>query len=234
MIKFYKRLQKPQVISFDLDDTLYNNVPVILQAERTLLALVNQQLFTHQPLTLAQWMRLKQEYASKNSTLAHDVSALRRQFLCHLYQKYEVEQADILSQAAYQTFYQSRNAFKVTDEQLGYLKVLKQHYRLIAITNGNAEPDLIGLKGIFEHVVRPENGRLMKPHADIFNHAAQLCQVELHHILHIGDSVTTDVGGAIKSGMQAGWFNPANHKFSGVTLPHFEYQSNADLNKLII
>ncbi len=76
----------------------------------------------------------------------------------------------------------------------------------MAITNGNVEPQRIGLSQ-FDLVLRGgEQGRA-KPHQDLFHQTAQHFGVQPHEILHVGDNLMTDVQGAIQADCQAVWIN---------------------------
>lgn len=234
-MQVYRRVSHIQVISFDLDDTLYDNVPIIQQAENKLLKFVNNKL-AHaqiQPFSEAGWMAEKHQFASKHKSLAHDVSALRQAFLKTLFSKYQLPAANAIAEQAYQLFFQYRNNFTVEKKMIRALEQLKNRYRLVAITNGNADPELIGLTGVFEHVLRPNAGLKMKPAGDLFVQACQLLQVKPLHILHVGDSEFTDVAGAVKSGCKAVWFDADGRHYKGQVLPDMVISSVEELLALL-
>ncbi len=233
MLKLYKRLPKVSAISFDLDDTLYDNVPIITKAENNLLNYLNKQHGEHLTLDETSWHQHKTVFVEQNKLLAHDVSLLRKRFLADLLTNSGVSNAPSKALQAYEYFHQHRNNFMVSQACIDVLLELKQKVPLIAITNGNAEPDLIGLSGIFDYVIRPQDGVLMKPEPAIFQKACQLLGLNPKNIVHVGDSHVTDVQGAINSKMTAGWFNPLELKFPGQVLPGFEYTDTKDLLNLI-
>ncbi len=72
----------------------------------------------------------------------------------------------------------------VSQNCIDILLELKKHLPLIAITNGNAEPELIGLGGIFDYVIRPQNEVLMKPDQGIFLKACELLNLPAQNIAH--------------------------------------------------
>ena len=226
-MQIYRRCLPAKVISFDLDDTLYDNVPIITKAETKLLEFVNNKLIAANvpELTAQQWQQLKQNFANQNTMLAHNVSALRQAFLTDLFTRNKLTQANKTAQQAYQLFYQYRNNFNVAKSQVELLNRLKNNYSLIAVTNGNAEPDLIGLNGVFDLVLRPQQNLRMKPAVDLFKQASELLEVKPQQILHVGDSEFTDVAGAINSGCQAAWFNDSGRLYQGRVLPHLQVSS---------
>nr|WP_162131383.1 HAD family hydrolase [Gayadomonas joobiniege] len=215
-----------------MDDTLYDNVPIILRAEESLLSFINDEVMD-KPLTAQQWSLHKQTFSKQNPHLSHDVSALRQAFLVDFIAKQLPKSEPELAAKAYQLFFEQRNNFSVADAQVDLLLSLKKRYLLVALTNGNASPDMIGLGGIFDLQVRPNAALKMKPDGSIFKHTEHLLEVASADILHIGDSPLTDVSGAIINQWQAAWYNPNNSALNGAPLPHFEYSQSDDLRALL-
>jgi 2-haloalkanoic acid dehalogenase type II len=57
----------------------------------------------------------------------------------------------------------------------------------------------------FTHVVCSEMTRCYKPEEGIFRHALDALGVQPHRAVHVGDSLHSDVGGALKLGINAAW-----------------------------
>ena len=135
---FYRTLMPFQVMSFDLDDTLYDNTQVIANAEAEFIRFVQ----THGGITdfdQESWCVWKQHTAKQDPLLQEDVTLWRTQSLQALLatrQKSAVEISDISSQAM-QYFLHWRHQITVPTQSLEILKRLKQRYKLVAITNGN-------------------------------------------------------------------------------------------------
>ncbi|MDF4805707.1 2-haloalkanoic acid dehalogenase, partial [Vibrio parahaemolyticus] len=74
---FYRQLGPIRAMSFDLDDTLYDNHPVIERLEQQ----VTQWLHQQHPLTASQpnawWVSLKRQIAVQDPWLRHDVTQWR-------------------------------------------------------------------------------------------------------------------------------------------------------------
>lgn len=233
MLTIYKSFPQVLAISFDLDDTLYDNGPIIQAAEDKLLKYIIEKFPALSDLDELTWQQKKSQFAQQNLRLAHDVSLLRKRFLTDLLLGANVATASSSALQAYEYFHQHRNNFLVEPGCSELLYKMKQKVPLIAITNGNAEPDLIGLSGIFDAVIRPQNDLLMKPDKAIFELASKQLKIPARNIVHVGDSHITDVQGAINSKMIAGWFNPNKVAFPGAVLPEFEYTQTEDLLDLI-
>ena len=228
-MKFYKCWQPPQAISFDLDDTLYDNVPVMAQAEQVLQQWLAEQCEDFSGISVAQWADYRERSALLAPAMAQDMSALRlftlmRAFLAKGFSK---QRARELAAEGFQLFWQARNNFQVAPQTLQRLQQLGQRYPLVAITNGNASPERIGLSGVFQHVLSPKLYQLqLKPHTDLFRQAEALTGLKEAAWLHVGDHLISDVQGALNAGWQAAWFNPNREPLMGKTsfaLPHLEY-----------
>ncbi|GAB4381640.1 MAG: YjjG family noncanonical pyrimidine nucleotidase [Salibacteraceae bacterium] len=93
------------------------------------------------------------------------------------------------------------------------LKQLSGQYTLHIITNGFEEIQHIKLRnsGIidyFDKVVTSESAGASKPNRRIFDYAAKLLNAHPRELLMVGDSIETDVQGAMKCGWRAVLYSP--------------------------
>ena len=73
-----------------------------------------------------------------------------------------------------------------------------------------------------------------KPSSDMFVEAAKRLQVAPQNILHIGDSLHSDINGAHKANVMAVWINQNNKKpTTHSSLPHVQIESINQLKLLI-
>ena len=82
-MRFYRGLQPFKIMSFDLDDTLYDNSDVIRLAEERFLQCV-QEYAQLSELTSEYWREWKWQLAEKDPLIAEDVIAWRVETLRHL------------------------------------------------------------------------------------------------------------------------------------------------------
>jgi len=233
---FYRRWRRPQILSFDLDDTLYDNRPVLLHAEQQL----RQHLSEREPRLndwqLADWASHRQAVARQHPQLAHDMTALRgesiKQALLSLGHPEPLAQA--WQQQAVELFLTHRNQIQLAPRVLQLMQRLAERYPLVAITNGNADPSQFGLDGLFTSCHRPENGLRMKPHSDLFALAQQQHRQHGESWLHIGDHTRSDVAGALSMGWQACWLNNRPHRKPLLQLPHVEIAAIEELQSLLL
>ncbi|WP_299019907.1 5-amino-6-(5-phospho-D-ribitylamino)uracil phosphatase YigB [uncultured Photobacterium sp.] len=208
-MQFYRNLQPPKALTFDLDDTLYDNRPVIRRAEQAM----HDWLAEHHPCShtveRADWQRLKMALAAENPMLRHDVTRWRYEVLkAGLMQLgYPREKAEQAADEGVARVLVVRNQVDVPDETHRVLATLAEKLPLLAITNGNVDADKIGLGGYFSRVLVAGRDGLSKPEPDMFEQAATLLGLPTQDILHVGDHLVTDVGGAKQNGFQACWFN---------------------------
>lgn len=238
-MKFYRSLAPIRALTFDLDDTLYDNRPVIERVETQ----VTQWLLNEHPLAatrpLTWWQALKGEIAQRFPMQCHDVSQWRYLQVMHglLELGYSRSQAE---QAASDTLLEVmrwRNQVEVPEQTHQVLAQLAAKLPLIALTNGNVQIEQIGLSGYFQSVLRAGPDGRAKPYPDLFQKAAQQLQLPPSAILHVGDHLQTDVLGARQNGFQACWFNDKSHNIrqleQATVLPDVEIDCLAQLTLLI-
>lgn len=190
-----------KAITLDLDDTLWPVAPVLARAEQQL----TDWLARHAPRTAAgiagnyHLPGLKQRYPER----AHDVSWMRLQFLREALQQNGEDIA--LAEAAFQCFYEARQAVSPYPDVEATLAHWARQYRLGVITNGNADVTRMPIGRHFSAVVSAHQFGAAKPDPALFMAASEALQVEPGAILHIGDDWMLDVQAARQAGFQAVW-----------------------------
>ncbi|MCL1075965.1 HAD-IA family hydrolase [Shewanella dokdonensis] len=239
MIQSFLRLAPFRALSFDLDDTLYNNKPIIAAAETDLLQWLAQRFPATTQYCQDDWRQLKISILAAQPLLVHDTSATRRAVL-HRGLKtlgYNDVIATNGADAGLDYFYQRRSNFRVSTAVLTLLTQLSQRWPLVGITNGNVNEQAIGLGDVLSFVLHPGNGVRMKPFADMFINAAERLALSPAQLVHIGDHPLTDVAGARRAGCQAIWLNPGFDqtvaKPAGPLLPQLQLSELAQLKQLL-
>jgi len=230
---FYRRLPTISAMTFDLDDTLYDNHPVIIKVEQQVLAWLQNHYPLCQSLAVSQWHQIKRQLAHDEPMLCHDVSLWRwRQIVAGLgLAGYSDSEAKHAADGAMEQMHYWRNLIDVPEHSHRVLAALSQAMPLIAITNGNVDPDKIGLGDYFSHVYRAGVDGRLKPYPDMFLAAQRQLKRPLAHILHVGDHLRTDVLGAKRCGMSACWIHDGNEDLRRASvLPDVEVD---DLSQLL-
>ncbi len=208
-MRFYRRLSTFKAISFDLDDTLYDNFPVITKAEQELQQFLVEQVPECSALGSDFWLQHRNVCLSNQPELCHDVTALRLACMQNGIQSlgYSEEQAKLKTKQALDFFLSHRNNLQVPATVTKLLAQLAQKYPLVAISNGNVSIDDIGLREYFTHSFFAGAGNLQKPENDMFKQACNALNIEPKHLLHIGDCTHADIYGALSAGCQTIWVN---------------------------
>ncbi len=208
-MKYYRQLQPIQAMSFDLDDTLYDNRPVIARLTREANAWLHQQHPIAATRDEAWWLKLKLDLGKQDTWLHSDVTLWRHRttklgLMALGYSEPQAEQAadDLLA-----VVFRLRSDFSVPDMTHKVMAELAEKYPLVAITNGNVDVERIGLSDYFSLILRAGRDGYAKPHTDMFAKAQQYLSVKSGAILHVGDHLKTDVLGAKQNGFQTCWYN---------------------------
>lgn len=236
---FYRPPGPIRAMSFDLDDTLYDNAEVIL----TTVSKTHQALQQWHPsladLTVSDYESARDQVAEQEPETIHDVTLWREKAVSLVMQQagLSAEQCRQGTGHVMSVFARWRSAVTMPSLTHQTLRYLSQRIPLVAITNGNADPEKMGIAGYFRFMLRAGPDGRAKPAADMYQLTAQRLQLPPSDILHIGDDLTTDVAGAIRSGFQACWINPGDRDLMSATdarlLPHLEISRLDSLMSLL-
>ena len=219
-MEFFRRLSGIRAISFDLDDTLYDNRPVIERAEQWMVAYMRDTYLQTAMYDRAWWHRLKLRLQQEQPALVDDVSLCRRVLLQQGLMAGGMKKAEAKREAenVFAHFLEVRSQVAVPDITRRVLSALAKKYPLVVITNGNMLVERLGLEGQFQHVLKAGGGFRMKPAPDLFTDMARRLQLPPQQILHVGDDVLTDVAGAIHSGYRSAWLNDVGQDWRKLTI----------------
>jgi HAD superfamily hydrolase (TIGR01549 family) len=195
-----------KAVLFDLDDTLWPVVPVIMHAETVLY----DWLAINIPGVTREFTndRLREIRTSLMEAHPHyqiDLWALRHATLteaCHLTgeDKTKVDHAMAV-------FADARNAVTLFEDVVPALTLLGERFTLGSISNGFADLEAIGLAPHFHASIAAHRFGLAKPDAAIFHAACDALNVAPNEAVYVGDDPTLDVEGAQKAGLRAVWIN---------------------------
>lgn len=236
---FYRRLGAIEAMSFDLDDTLYDNHPMMISAEKKLLAFLYEKHPQTEYLDVLGWRAIKMAHLQSHPMLASDMGELRRRTLHTGLHSIGLSgpELDTAVASAFDFFYFARSDFKIEQNIHSLLAQLADKMPLVAITNGNVNLQQIGIAEYFEHAFKASVTMPMKPHKTMFNKSAESLNLATENILHVGDSLEKDVMGGINAGFQAAWY-ACNRKMTlsiepASVLPHVQLESLNELLELI-
>jgi putative hydrolase of the HAD superfamily len=191
-------------LTLDLDDTLWPVRPALVTAEQVLA----DWLRTHAPATASGLGRggmlaLRAQVASERPDWAHDLTAIRMETIRRALRLHGDDPA--LAETAFEVFFEARHQVTLYEDVRPALARLATRYRLIAVSNGNADIARVGLGEFFAGSVSARAHGIAKPAASIFHAACAAAAAAPHRVLHLGDDPALDVDGALAAGLQAGW-----------------------------
>ncbi len=204
-------MQKFDVITLDLDNTLWDLDPVFWQAEDTIYELLEQRCPRLTKRFDAKSLRSERlKFWQANPQLKHQISLLRQQSLAYVIRQcdYDSDIAEQVSQEAFGLFLDLRHQVTLFDAARPLLETLAPQYTLGALSNGNADLARLGLDHFFDFHFSAEQLNASKPAPQIFQAAIDHSGVKGEKILHVGDHPTEDIAGAQALGMATIWFNP--------------------------
>lgn len=207
-----------KVITFDLDNTLWDVEPVLRRAEQAQYQWLQQhreqvtRAFDPQGL----WQFRVRAY-ELHPELTHQISELRVQALyeAQLHCGYSPELAMAGAREAFDAFLQVRHQVEPYDRALEVLESLAQRYSLGALSNGNADVYKVDIGEYFDFAFSAEQVDASKPLPDMFHAAMRASGAAAHQIIHVGDNPEHDVAGAQQVGMFTVWMNPTAQKWPG-------------------
>ncbi len=188
---FQKRLSKIKVIGFDLDDTLWNNKPVIVKAINAQFDyLIHQLPNCSKEAVVSCYQNAVAELIEQNAILYEDLSLLRLKSLEIVCEELKADRR--LAQQAFDAFYRARQEVTLFPFAKELLTALNNRFKLIAISNGNVELMAMPIGHYFSlHWRGGVEGRA-KPHADLLHKACDHFAIAMNEFLYVGDTIQPD------------------------------------------
>ena len=193
-----------QAITLDLDDTLWPVLPTLRRAE----AVQQQWLASQAPATAARLASgalagLRAAVLAEQPALAHDLSALRQEALRRALLASGDDPA--LAAPAFAAFFEARQQVDLFADVHTALARLARRWPLVALSNGNADVQRVGLGRYFSAALSARQLGLAKPAPAAFLAACRAAGWGPAQVLHVGDDGALDVDGALDAGLQAAW-----------------------------
>ncbi|MEM8767692.1 MAG: HAD-IA family hydrolase [Pseudomonadota bacterium] len=209
-----------RLITFDLDNTLWDVGQVIRYAEATMNSWLDREVPAYrQRIQSEDLMALRERIASDRPELRHDVSAFRREVLFQGMRTlgHEEQDARRLAEEAFNVFFTARQKVEFYEHALETLAQLQERYLLAALSNGNAHVESIGLDRYFSFALSSADVQASKPAPDMFHAALEEAGVRPDEAIHVGDHLVDDIHGAGSVGMHTIW---VKHGARGDTVAH--------------
>ncbi len=200
-----------RLVTFDLDNTLWNVETVIQGAEQRMRAWIRERVPDYHVRFPAEAMlELRNAVVEERPHLRHDLSALREELLYRALRACGTSQNDArtLARQAFEIFLDARHEVQYFEGALETLERLSDDYLLGALTNGNADIARLDVHRFFDFGFSSASVGASKPAPEMFQAALRHAGAAPHQAIHVGDHVVDDVGGASAVGMHTVWINP--------------------------
>jgi len=222
------QIQSVNAITFDLDDTLWEIAPVIARAEKKVYEVIQAQFpRVSERYTLKDIQKIREQVLVSNPDIIHDLTEIRRLTFremlsgCH----YDPNQASVLLEQ----YMDWRHNVDFFVDVIPALDLLSQRYKLLTITNGNADVKRLGISQYFTASISAGEFGTLKPDPRIFHYACEILGEKPSTILHVGDNPSDDVIGALDAGFRAVWINRYRTVWKHPRSPDIEITSLTEL-----
>ena len=227
---------KKKLITLDLDDTLWPNKKVIVDAENAWLNFILTKFpnlvdeFREESLS-----RVRVDLVEADPSLKNDLTKFRKEIIKETLLRSGVESVDAIyySNESFNEFFKVRNKVQLyTDAK----KILERLYRKViigALSNGNADLEIIGISNFFKFSINAKDVKSNKPSPPHFIKALELADCEAEEALHIGDCPVNDIGGARNCNFNTIWFNCDKNKWDEIFPCDLQAKSWQDLYQTI-
>jgi HAD superfamily hydrolase (TIGR01549 family) len=198
-----------KMITFDLDDTLWDNKPTITNAEIKTRKWIEEKVGAIEWGDLNDFLQLREALIRKDKSIAWDISKLRieifKEKIKGLVSNDEITK---LAEEAFSYFLKKRHEIELFPGVEDALKALSENYMLGVLTNGNADIYKLSIGKYFEFSISSLEAQNSKPNKSHFELAkSHLPNLKYNEMLHIGDHQINDILGAHTLGIEVLWFN---------------------------
>lgn len=236
-----ERLRQVRVVSFDGDMTLWDFEKVMRHALGIALARLRERLPgpASAALTVEEMMAIRDRTESEMEGEAARLEAIRLRAFERTVAA--VGRDDPALAAELNALYRAHRFadIELYADVVPTLDALALHYTLGLVSNGNGLPEWCGLPDRFVFVLFAQDvvwqgvAGVAKPDPGIFLAACQQASCEPQHMLHVGDSLASDVQGANAVGAVSVWLNREGVPNTTGIQPDLEVRSLLELVDLL-
>ena len=200
---------KPNIklVSFDLDDALYDNQPVIAQAEKLSKAYLQSQFELQcRDFDYDNFLRIRRRLLAQDNPAFENMSYFRQQALmeyCHL-----LENKEKIAQQAFQLFINARSQAEIPQAIHNMVQSVAANFLVVSVTNGNCDPNQLSVGSYFLKNYSPLAGYRAKPHPQMLLTTINDFNLTPQQVLHVGDSIDKDGLASQQAGTHFVQFSP--------------------------
>ena len=222
-------------ISFDVDQTLIDTDRVIMRSMES----VRDELIKRVPgertrrLSVAEMWSIRDREERDYVGNVRDFDEIRRRSFLRMLDHIGYMGPD-LSTRLNEVYLEHRyNDIEPYEDVVSMLDALASRFKLGLLSNGNNYPEYFGLADRFDFAVYAQDIGIEKPDPRTFQIAVERAGCSLNQLLHVGDSLVTDVEGAQAVGVRAVWLNRDEDPNETGIEPDHEIKSLTELPAVI-
>ena len=228
--------KKIKLITFDLDDTVWPNHKVIVDAEKALWSfLIMKVPQVKDQLNEENINRIRVELVEKDNSLKFNLTEFRKRVVKKLLLKIGLDENEAIyySNESFNEFFKVRNKVQLYKDAKTILERLHRKVLIGSLSNGNADLEIIGIRSFFDFSVNSKDVGSNKPSPPHFKKALELASCDPAEAIHVGDCPVNDVGGARNCNINAIWFNCEKNKWTEIFPCDLQARSWRDLYEIL-
>lgn len=223
-----------RAITFDADDTLWDFSRMMQRGTEAVARAITERApeYTYMTVKFLDDVQHKAWQGADLQTV--DYVEMRRQAFGEMLREAGHYEAAALADELVAIYMQARHErYDFFEDALSTLETLYGRYPLGYVTNGTTTMELVKVERYFNFAIYPETLGMRKPRPEIFHHAAKLAGCEVSELMHVGDDLNADIGGALGAGALAVWYNPHHLPNTSGHQPDIEIHTLAEVLTLI-
>ena len=228
-------MKQLKMITFDLDDTLWDNMPTITKAEFDTRKWIEDQVGKVEWGDFNDFLKIREELIEDDASIEWDISKLRREiFRKKLLHVKPNDYRDEIVENAFKIFITKRHEITLFEGVEEALEKLSKNFVLGVLTNGNADIFKFDIGKYFKFSISSLEAKDSKPNRAHFDEAIKrVDNINFENILHIGDHQINDIFGAFNLGIESLWFNNKGVEWNQSFTKPDEFSSWKNLPELI-
>ncbi|MET1255674.1 HAD family hydrolase [Aliikangiella maris] len=196
-----------KLLSFDLDNALYDNRATIEAAELSCQNYL-QSAFSNQGVHFEyeKFWEIRKQLVAQNNPAFDDLTYLRLTVLIEFCKP--LNAGETIAKQALAAFLQQRSKVDVEPTIQSMLSLLVKHFTLVSTSNGNCDINQTIIAPFFSKNYFPVGGMRAKPHPAMLHQCMADFSITASQLVHIGDSIEKDGGVAEAIGARYLHFAP--------------------------
>lgn len=218
-----------KLITFDLDDTLWDNLPVIVEAESDMVNWIQERVPEFSKTYKETARSYRAQALQTRPQIQYDMNKIRLSVLERVLQDCtdNKNEAHELALSALCIFHGRRNRFLLMDYAEEVLSTLSQRYSLASVTNGTSDVRQSPIGEYFDLSLNAANVQAAKPNPIMFLTVLSQMGAQPHEAVHVGDHPIDDIECAAKLGMQTIQFHTTERGRQRGLSPHATFVVNS-------